>query len=485
MTVNKPGFSDENGDKSMETKSASNSKNKSGMSAKRLIIPIIILLAAMHIMIIVLIFSLNTDSNNLRALTQRSSDYTSDAGSILAGASMLSVTSSSFVMTPVLENGEQNLGPLAIYANEYVQDRRGHDVYERFKTYEVSDEVLNGIKEAAGFADIMMNEQLHAISLVNSVIHIPDAEPFNAIPIQELSEQELAMAPEARLAYAKQIISDPQYFQYMGLISQEVNQSIGGIQANLGMRSAQITGHIELLRTLIWIVIAAIMVIIIVAFVALYRHLVSPLSDIEKHISQDEPLREETGLREVRLLSSTYNGLLRRRDTIDDLLRSAAETDILTNLPNRFSFEQQVLDMDESGYSMAMVLFDVNFLKFTNDTKGHAAGDRLLKDSARCISDSFGNEDNKNCFRFGGDEFAAMLKNITEDEVKELIRRFREEQKQRNISISCGYGYTPDIGKSSIKALLDTADAAMYKQKKIDHAERDSGTADNAAAAAH
>ena len=74
-----------------------------------------------------------------------------------------------------------------------------------------------------------------------------------------------------------------------------------------------------------------------------------------------------------------------RRAGLESILRTAAETDALTGLPNRYGFEQYLLESGQSGYAMAVFLFDINYLKTTNDTKGHAAGDDLIRSAAECI----------------------------------------------------------------------------------------------------
>ena len=95
-------------------------------------------------------------------------------------------------------------------------------------------------------------------------------------------------------------------------------------------------------------------------------------------------------------MASAYNNLEKRREA----LRSVAETDTLTNLPNRYRFEKYILSAGDSGYSLAILMFDINYLKETNDTLGHSAGDELIQKVAHCISSCFG----ENSFRIGGDE---------------------------------------------------------------------------------
>ena len=190
-----------------------------------------------------------------------------------------------------------------------------------------------------------------------------------------------------------------------------------------------------------------------------------PLDRFVRLIPDDRLLDEKHGFQEVRLVAAAYNGVLKRRDALDAILRSAAETDALTNLPNRYRFEQYLLEAEESGHSTAVMLFDINYLKRTNDSEGHLAGDQLIRSAAECISTCFG----ENCFRFGGDEFAAIINDCTPETIAQMVSRFESIEKEQNVSISVGYAYVADIGSTTYKELLDEADRNMYEQKKETH----------------
>ena len=148
-------------------------------------------------------------------------------------------------------------------------------------------------------------------------------------------------------------------------------------------------------------------------------------------------------------------------------MRSAAETDALTNMPNRYRFEQYILEAGDRDHSLAVLLFDVNYLKKTNDTMGHLAGDKLIRTAAECISSCFG----ENCFRFGGDEFAAVVEDCTPEAIDRMVERFKEKEKARNVSISLGYAYAEEIGETTFRRLLDEADKNMYANKEQMHKE--------------
>ena len=125
-----------------------------------------------------------------------------------------------------------------------------------------------------------------------------------------------------------------------------------------------------------------------------------------------------------------------------------------------------------SACSAAVLVFDINYLKQTNDTQGHLAGDHLIREAADCIAACFRDGASNNCFRFGGDEFAVVVRDCTPQSLEEMIERFRETEREHNISISFGYAYTDDIRTTSVRKLLDEADRQMYADKETAHRNR-------------
>ena len=444
-------------------------KKKQGHSANAVMLPIIAVLAALHLSIVILIFSMNTTSMQLSRQMQQAGHHAEVATSLLAGSSLMSESCSHFVLMPLTEEGEVNTFPLIAYANELGVDRRGDQVVEKFRAFPVSEEAFRRISDAAQSANYLMENQLHAISLVGSVYPIPDKQELDAIQLRELSAEELAMPDEQKLSAARSLILNSEYSRNKQAVSENVYACVDSMNEESGRAVSATARQIAALRALLWIATAAVILILILNFVILYRQMIFPLGAIVRLIETDDSLNDSIGLREIRLLSSAYNRLLKRRAGLESILRTAAETDALTGLPNRYGFEQYLLESGQSGYSMAVFLFDINFLKTMNDTKGHAAGDDLIRSAAECIHDCFGVIDENNCFRFGGDEFAAVEKNCSTEKLEQMVTRFEEAQKQRNISISWGYAYTDEIGDTTFKKLMDEADRQMYARKEAIH----------------
>ena len=449
-------------------------RSKKGISINAVTVPVCIILAILHVLIIVVILMVNNASNSLSGIMQLSSDRLTIVTALQAGSSVLSETSSAFVLIPSTQDGSVNVGPLMGYAAEMAQPRRGDQVVEQLRESGITDEaVLAPAKVAAEHAAAMMESQLHAIALMRSVYPIPETPPLQAIPDVPLTEEELSMSPEEREAAAQNLLLDITYAERKSFISQNVTQCVEMLRAQAYGQAAVTGRRIAILRVVLWVTTLSIVALLVAFFLILYRQLIDPLNKNVRIIASNGKLEENRGLKEIRLLASAYNAVTKRRDALDSILRSAAETDALTNLPNRYRFEQYLVESGESGFSAAVLLFDINYLKHTNDTQGHLAGDQLIRDAADCINRCFGDSNDGACFRFGGDEFAAVIKNCSQSLVQERIDYFRELEKEKGISVSIGYAYAGDVGSSSFRSLLDEADRNMYREKQMIHSRAD------------
>ncbi len=445
-------------------------ENPGGWSANRVIVPIIVALAILHIIIIGLIVSINSASISLSWTMQDSGAYIEDATSVLAGSSLLSETCTNFVLMPLNGNGDVNVSPLVAYANELNTDRRGSLVFEKFSGYRVSQSALDDLTLAAGCADSMLDAQLHALALIADVYPIPNVTPLDTLPIPQLSDEEKAYPDEQKLGVARSLVLGPEYALNKQAVSNHVSACSQEIKADMGRLAAETSRHIAVLRLLMWAMTSTIILLIAFAFIVLYRHLITPLTGFVRLIRSDNTLEEDRGLREVRMLATAYNDLLRRRDS----LMTTAETDSLTGLPNRYSFEQYTQGLGEEDFPLALVLFDVNYLKHTNDTYGHSTGDELLRKAAGCISDCFGAAGESRCFRFGGDEFAAVVKSASPELMDRMEIRFIEEQRSRNLSIAWGCALAEKSAETSLAKLSEQADRLMYDRKKQMHLDASS-----------
>ncbi len=154
-----------------------------------------------------------------------------------------------------------------------------------------------------------------------------------------------------------------------------------------------------------------------------------------------------------------------------------AYRDSLTGLRNTTSYKkwisefQNELDHSDAGYGL--VVFDINYLKETNDTFGHDTGNELIYSVAQIISGVF---KRSIVFRIGGDEFVVVLRDrdlknydsLIED-VDERCRTEYIEFESKKIKISVAHGvaiYNKETDKS-FADVFNRADDAMYENKRI------------------
>lgn len=144
-------------------------------------------------------------------------------------------------------------------------------------------------------------------------------------------------------------------------------------------------------------------------------------------------------------------------------------TDDMTRLYNRRCYDEDLKVIGESGIPEDMVLFsiDVNGLKAVNDTKGHAAGDELIKGAADCLSLSVGKKGK--VYRTGGDEFIAIVHTDDPESIRSTIAEKAGEWHgiyNDKIAMSVGFASYSDKPGCTMADLEHLADADMYAEKE-------------------
>jgi two-component system cell cycle response regulator len=135
-------------------------------------------------------------------------------------------------------------------------------------------------------------------------------------------------------------------------------------------------------------------------------------------------------------------------------LKDLAYNDELTGVKNRRVIKE--LEKQQG----ALVMIDLDKFKYINDTLGHEAGDKMLKDFTFMAEKVLRAEDT--ILRYGGDEFLLVLKDVDVGQAKNVVKRLREYSLRNSISFSAGIAKL----KSSINESIKLADEAMYRAKR-------------------
>jgi diguanylate cyclase (GGDEF)-like protein len=146
-------------------------------------------------------------------------------------------------------------------------------------------------------------------------------------------------------------------------------------------------------------------------------------------------------------------------------VRFLADHDPLTRLLNRRAFVErldgEVARATRYGHTFALVVCDLDGFKELNDRHGHAAGDEALQRFARTLNAGLRTGDE--AFRIGGDEFALLLAEATEEEARAVLERVVEASGA--LVASYGVATCPRSGDDA-ERLFRVADAALYEAKR-------------------
>ena len=118
----------------------------------------------------------------------------------------------------------------------------------------------------------------------------------------------------------------------------------------------------------------------------------------------------------------------------------------------------------ENPLSFAVIVFDVNNLKYTNDTFGHKAGDMLIKQACNLIMANFRCS---SVFRVGGDEFVAVVSGEDYENRADSLAKLKSEMGDSTcgVSIASGMAEYDSEKDDDFQSVFERADAEMYKTK--------------------
>jgi diguanylate cyclase (GGDEF)-like protein/PAS domain S-box-containing protein len=184
-------------------------------------------------------------------------------------------------------------------------------------------------------------------------------------------------------------------------------------------------------------------------------------------------------------IQNAYNrniGILKTiRDITEEIklqkkMEFLADIDALSGLNNRRHFmelgQKELMRAKRYNQPFSILMMDIDHFKATNDTYGHAAGDKVIENIGLLMRDNFRITDILG--RIGGEEFAVILANTSLEEGAKKAESFRKniasnvmKYNQMDISVTISLGVAAfDNNAKNLEEILKIADEALYTSKK-------------------
>ncbi len=147
-------------------------------------------------------------------------------------------------------------------------------------------------------------------------------------------------------------------------------------------------------------------------------------------------------------------------------------TDEMTQAYNRTYYESGKYKEDLQ-YPVAVVMIDINHLKYYNDHFGHKEGDILIKTIVNNIQSHLRDDDR--LIRFGGDEFLLLLQACDSAQGEKIVHRIRQVEGKiqlQDIPVGAAYGMAEAKSPEDLETAISQADQAMYADKRKAKVER-------------
>lgn len=401
-----------------------------------------------------------------RQLIRTSHSYNltqNNAMDILRGSDHLTEQARLYVIT------KEQLHADAYFMETDITQRRERALLAIEKQLSGADEAtLKLSREAMRLSNDLMDLELHAMKL---------AALSNDADITRLSpEIQNYRLPDGELQYTHQEMADAAsdlvFGQEYRKKKQEIDDTLSDVtksaisvceakqsESEAAMKKALTRQSIYTVLIVLLVALAYVMIAILI------------LKPIQIYINciKNRNILEITGAYEFKYLAATYNNVYEMSLEQHNLLRQKAEHDALTGLLNRQSFEQIREELHTQASPIALLLIDVDVFKSINDTYGHEIGDQALIKVAGLLEENFRSADY--VFRIGGDEFAAILQEITPENAEIISRKIdrinhtlsHPPKDFPKYSVSVGIAFS-DKGYGD--DLFQQADAALYKTKE-------------------
>lgn len=325
---------------------------------------------------------------------------------------------------------------------------------------------LKDIEEAMEESNHLMIKELYAMKLTAIALNVENtpADLANVI----IDENDLALSATQKISKAQKLVSDNEYQLVKEQISSNVNSCLEQL---LAMAKSKQNDTIDIFKGL-YTKQAIAQFVLLLFFIfenfVIHKLVINPLNIYNENMKNDN-IVPEIGAIELQSLAKTYNRVYKENLTNQELLHHEAEHDALSKLLNRSMFNKILLNYQKGATPFALMLLDVDYFKNFNDEFGHVMGDKIIQKVAENLSEVF--NETKLIFRIGGDEFAIIIPNVTNDDcgyISEKLNKLKQKLLSTDgnlLKVSMSIGITFKEDNTNEDEMFQNADRALYYVK--------------------
>ncbi len=332
-----------------------------------------------------------------------------------------------------------------------------------------SKEVNEYLQRALSLSNKKVTNDLYALCLIEHVIADENTHWPSELADYELSYEDLNLSDKEKKEKAIVLISSENYENDNTFISNEITTTLTKVSNIFLERESKANEAFASAFLTLIIVVCALIFMMFFNCYLMFANVVKPILNYDRAIKNDEliPLQ---GVKELRILASTYNEIFTENQEREKIMKHNAEHDPLTNALNRGAFDS-ILDIftkDQSNF--ALIIVDIDNFKTINDTYGHSVGDVILKKVANSLTNAFRTIDH--VCRIGGDEFAVIMVDMTSslnytiNEKIEVINKELSTSKDGEPIVTLSIGVALTDRKNPSDSIFNDADNALYRTKE-------------------
>ena len=354
------------------------------------------------------------------------------------------------------------------YFQEAYDARRRDMALEQMKLFDVSSEIEQYLQSALDYSNRLMTDEFYAMALISQAAELDRDTLPEDVKNMEITEEDRKLNPEDMIGKAQEMVFGSEYQEAKELIMENISYFIDNIVDDTMRKQQRSASGLKNTMTHQQILISILFIENILMFVLIILLVIKPLKIYIENIEDKEKL-SVSGSYEFKYLALTYNNIYELNTANEEILNYRAEHDALTGIINRGAFDRLRQIMKSSSSPIALMIVDVDKFKLVNDQYGHEMGDKVLKKVAKMLEEGFRVSDY--AARIGGDEFAVILAEVTEDMmsvIREKVENINHILKNPEdglppVSVSVGVafsscGFEEDLYKK--------ADSALYVTKE-------------------